>query len=235
MRNAVGDVIQFVYGEDGMDGTSIEVRLSNLVASDSQVLSMSASGILALDKFEPFRLSCKVEHQQTTLSMHWWKPALMPAGVNLVYRLVLLQSQKLDALRLSEQELRQKFHIDLSNASFTPNWLKAETVEQLRASVECYHLLEGEFQVCSIDLTHHESLAVGISTRLALLMLASCQNRERVAHPLLRLLLPGHSLSCGSLAWCPAVCLTLLLKLRTRDTPWVHSQKWIVSAVEATA
>lgn len=84
VRNAVGDVIQFVYGEDGMDGTAIE-------------------------------------------------------------------SQKLDSLRLNEAEMRQKFHVDLSNPSFVPNWLKAETAEQLRGSIECYHLLEGEFQTIVDD------------------------------------------------------------------------------------
>eukprot|EP00208_Stichococcus_sp_RCC1054_P006669 CAMPEP_0206139996 /NCGR_PEP_ID=MMETSP1473-20131121/7953_1 /ASSEMBLY_ACC=CAM_ASM_001109 /TAXON_ID=1461547 /ORGANISM="Stichococcus sp, Strain RCC1054" /LENGTH=969 /DNA_ID=CAMNT_0053533969 /DNA_START=9 /DNA_END=2918 /DNA_ORIENTATION=- len=84
VRNAVGDVIQFLYGEDGMDGAAIE-------------------------------------------------------------------SQKLESLRLNELEMRRKFHIDLSNNTFTPNWLTPEIAEDLRGSTDAYHILEGEFQTLVDD------------------------------------------------------------------------------------
>ncbi len=62
-------------------------------------------------------------------------------------RLPPAQSQKLEALRLNEAEMRRRFHIDLTSTTFTPNWLTSEAAEGLRASTDAHHLLEGEFQV----------------------------------------------------------------------------------------
>lgn len=85
----------------------------------------------------------------------------------------LPQSQKLESLRLNELEMRRKFHIDLSNNTFTPNWLTPEIAEDLRGSTDAYHILEGEFQVRSY----------GYFTRF------NCQCIAFVMHHVLRFLL----------------------------------------------
>ena len=48
VRNAVGDVIQFLYGEDGMDGAAIEVRPSFTPSPLSIPFSCSSQGALHL-------------------------------------------------------------------------------------------------------------------------------------------------------------------------------------------
>lgn len=58
MRNAVGDVIQFLYGEDGMDGTAVEgQKLEHLRMTEAQ-----------------FRASFLIDLSSTTHTPTWLKP-----------------------------------------------------------------------------------------------------------------------------------------------------------------
>ena len=82
-----------------------------------------------------------------TVSTHCSSAGSLCSGLPTGARLPGAQSQKLDALRLNEAEMRRRFHIDLTSTTFTPNWLTSEAAEDLRASTDAHHLLEGEFQV----------------------------------------------------------------------------------------
>ena len=91
VRNAGGDVIQFLYGEDGMDGAAVE-------------------------------------------------------------------GQRLEHLKMKENQFRETFLIDISNTATTPSWLKAADAEHLRSSVEAHKLLESEYQVQHAHTGSHTTM-----------------------------------------------------------------------------
>lgn len=85
VRDSAGTVIQFLYGEDGMDGVAVE-------------------------------------------------------------------SQKLDALRLTEPRFRAMFRFELDDPAWAPAWLPAHVLDALRASAPARRALEGEYEQLCADV-----------------------------------------------------------------------------------
>eukprot|EP00873_Tetraselmis_striata_P038203 jgi/Tetstr1/458467/TSEL_004322.t2 len=85
VRNSVGDVIQFLYGEDGMDGQGIE-------------------------------------------------------------------SQTLPALKMKDDDLKNKYEYDLDKPRWKPDWLEQEMLEELRTNLEARQLIDSEYETLKEEL-----------------------------------------------------------------------------------
>lgn len=122
--------MQFLYGEDGMDGTAIESQ-----------------------KLEHLRMTpekFRVRHLVPPINVHCQR-GISPCNVASTALLLILEAGLVSLPVVSKLKVltgcvQKVFYLDLSPNRPTPNWLDADMAEQLRHSVEARQLLEAEFE-----------------------------------------------------------------------------------------
>lgn len=120
VRNALGEIIQFVYGEDGMDGWSD----GNKTQRQQWLCARLAGGgrrrfVHSFCLFLPLSLFC--------------------------FPFSFIEKQKLDSAKMDDDKLRSVYGIDLSHPESLDSWLALDVKEKLLRDPEAHAKLQSEF------------------------------------------------------------------------------------------